>query len=88
MTRRLILASSSPRRQELIGRLGVDFEVRPPVGVDESVVQAGAFETSLRLAQIKARAVLREMTVPTLRRVGMRQALKERTTASEVMRVT
>ncbi len=32
--------------------------------------------------------LLRDMTVPTLRRVGMRQALKGRTTASEVLRVT
>lgn len=32
--------------------------------------------------------LLREMTVPTLRRVGMRQALKGRTTASEILRVT
>jgi len=32
--------------------------------------------------------VLRQMQVPTLRRVGMRQALKGRTTASEVLRVT
>ncbi len=34
------------------------------------------------------KALLREMGVPTLRRVGMRQALKGRTTASEVLRVT
>ncbi|MCP4869027.1 MAG: type II/IV secretion system protein [Proteobacteria bacterium] len=32
--------------------------------------------------------LLRDMTVPTLRRVGMRQALKGRTTASEILRVT
>jgi general secretion pathway protein E/type IV pilus assembly protein PilB len=32
--------------------------------------------------------VLRDMSVPTLRRVGMRQALKGRTTASEILRVT
>jgi general secretion pathway protein E len=34
------------------------------------------------------KALLREMGVPTLRRVGMRQAIKGRTTASEVLRVT
>ena len=32
--------------------------------------------------------LLRDMSVPTLRRVGMRQAMKGRTTAAEVLRVT
>jgi general secretion pathway protein E len=53
-------------------------------------------ETSDRLQRlIKKKAgadeykeLLRDMQIPTLRRVGMRQALKGRTTASEVLRVT
>ena len=34
------------------------------------------------------KSLLRDMSVPTLRRVGMRQAMKGRTTAAEVLRVT
>ena len=34
------------------------------------------------------KVLLRDMSVPTLRRVGMRQAMKGRTTAAEVLRVT
>lgn len=33
---RVILASNSPRRKELLGGLGIDFEVRTLQGIDES----------------------------------------------------
>ena len=33
---KLILASNSPRRRELLGGLGLDFEVRVLPGIDES----------------------------------------------------
>ncbi len=33
---RVILASNSPRRKELLGGLGIDFEVRTLSGIDES----------------------------------------------------
>ena len=33
---RIILASNSPRRKELLGGLGIDFEVRTLQGIDES----------------------------------------------------
>ena len=33
---KIILASNSPRRKELLGGLGVDFEVKVWKGVDES----------------------------------------------------
>ena len=32
----IILASNSPRRKELLGGLGIDFEVRMMEGIDES----------------------------------------------------
>ena len=32
----VILASSSPRRKELLQRLGIDFKVRTLLGIDES----------------------------------------------------
>ena len=62
VSRRWILASSSPRRRELIQRLGVEVEPKSPEGVDESAVQADAFQTCLRLARIKADAVLEQLT--------------------------
>jgi septum formation protein len=34
--KRIILASASPRRQELLSGLGIEFEVAPPAGVDEN----------------------------------------------------
>src|SRR5881275_1306232 len=53
----LILASASPRRRELLGRLGLPFEVAPS-DVDEAIPAgaepAGAAEA---LALYKARAV-------------------------------
>lgn len=36
---RIILASNSPRRKELLGGLGVDFEVKVKEGIDESYPQ-------------------------------------------------
>lgn len=54
---RIVLASSSPYRRDLLARLRLEFEVKAP-GIDETALggeAAGA--TALRLAQAKARAV-------------------------------
>jgi septum formation protein len=54
---RLILASSSPYRRELLARLRVPFDVAVPA-IDETPLEREApEETALRLAQAKARAV-------------------------------
>ena len=54
----LVLASSSPRRRDLLSLLGVTFRVVPPVGVDERP-EDGEQPVALvrRLANAKARAV-------------------------------
>jgi len=55
---RLILASSSPYRQALLTRLGLQFEAIAP-NIDESPLPGEAPEqTALRLAQIKASVVV------------------------------
>jgi septum formation protein len=55
--RRLVLASTSPYRKELLQRLGIAFEVAAPQ-VDERALAAEAPEqTALRLAALKAQAV-------------------------------
>lgn len=55
--RRLILASGSPRRAELLALLGLDFEVRPP-DVDESRLPGEEPHAYVeRLARAKAAAV-------------------------------
>jgi nucleoside triphosphate pyrophosphatase len=55
--RRLILASTSPRRMELLASLGVVFEVAP-VGIDETIAPGESAEMAcVRLAETKARAV-------------------------------
>lgn len=55
--KRLVLASASPRRLEMLGRLGLHFDMAP-AQVDEAILpgeDAGA--AAQRLAQVKAAAV-------------------------------
>lgn len=54
---RIVLASSSPYRRDLLARLRLPFEVKSPA-VDESALPGEtARDSALRLAQAKARAV-------------------------------
>ena len=56
---RIILASSSPRRKELLQQLGLDFEIYSP-DIDESVQADETVEQYVeRLVRAKAHAVLR-----------------------------
>ena len=54
----LILASSSPRRQELLDQLDIPYRVQVPEGVDESTVSGTAYAVSRELARMKAEWVL------------------------------
>ena len=57
LSRKLILASASPRRAELLRQIGVDFTV-VPANVDERLVDAESAEAYVeRLATTKAQAV-------------------------------
>lgn len=59
---RLILASSSPYRRELLERLRIPFDVAVPA-IDETPLAGESPEaTALRLAQAKARAVASGLT--------------------------
>ncbi len=59
MSRDLVLASGSPRRREILERLGFEFTVRP-VDIDESPVSGEVpGDYVLRLARAKARAAAR-----------------------------
>jgi septum formation protein len=59
MNRKIILASNSPRRKELLKQIGLDFTVAP-ADVDESVLTGEAPETcASRLALDKARFAAR-----------------------------
>ncbi len=64
MTKRLVLASASPRRKALLQQMGVEFEVQP-VDMDESM-QSGedVLEHVQRLAIAKARLGYRHAVVP------------------------
>ena len=63
---RLILASASPRRRELLSRLGIPFDVRP-VSVIEEVDSANPVIVASRLARMKAEAArLAEPEEPVL----------------------
>jgi septum formation protein len=60
---RLVLASTSPYRRELLSRLGVPFTVAPP-GVDETALPGEApADTALRLSVLKARAVKGDIVI-------------------------
>ena len=54
---RLILASSSPYRRELLERLRIPFDVAVPAIDETPLVGESPETTALRLAQAKARAV-------------------------------
>lgn len=56
-SRRLVLASTSPYRKELLQRLAVPFEVAAPHADERSLSGEGAADTALRLAQLKAQSV-------------------------------
>ncbi|MEN8174271.1 MAG: nucleoside triphosphate pyrophosphatase [Pseudomonadota bacterium] len=60
--RRLVLASTSPFRRELLGRLGLPFEVAAP-NVDERRQEGESPQQMVtRLAELKARAVADRFT--------------------------
>jgi septum formation protein len=56
MNLRLVLASASPRRRELLAKLGIPFQVVVPAGVDESDSRGNALRRSVELAIRKAEA--------------------------------
>ena len=57
LNKKLILASTSLFRRELLGKLGIPFEVASP-NIDETALPSeAASHTALRLAEAKARAV-------------------------------
>lgn len=55
--RRLVLASTSRYRRELLARLGLDFEMASPVFDETPLPGEGAAGTALRLAVGKARSL-------------------------------
>jgi septum formation protein len=57
MPQKLILASTSPYRRELLGRLGLPFEVANPQTDETPMPNETPEALSLRLAEAKARAV-------------------------------
>lgn len=57
MSRRIVLASGSPRRRHLLADLGVDFTVDTIDGVDETVdLSLGADDVPLAISRKKAQA--------------------------------
>ena len=57
--RRLVLASGSRYRKDLLGRLGLSFEVFSPSQVDETpLAQEPPADTALRLSVLKAKAAV------------------------------
>ena len=64
---RIVLASNSPRRKELLSGLGIDFEVRVLDGIDESYPSSlAAVETAEYIARKKAAAYQKTMAADEL----------------------
>jgi septum formation protein len=59
---RLVLASSSPRRRELLAALGLDFEVRPARADEALLPGESAYDAAERLALEKAARVAGELS--------------------------
>ena len=55
--RQLVLASTSPFRRELLGRLGFSFDVANPRTDESPLPNEAPEDTALRLSEAKARAV-------------------------------
>ena len=61
----IILASNSPRRRELLVRMGIDFKVRPLVGMEETFPKILKGEEIVKhIAKEKAEAYLSVMEAP------------------------
>ncbi len=59
---KVVLASNSPRRKELLEGLGIEFEVRIIQGIDESYPEAlAAREVPVFVAKKKADAYLADL---------------------------
>jgi septum formation protein len=57
MSQKLVLASTSPYRRELLSRLGLPFEVANPETDETPLAGEAPTSTALRLSEAKARAV-------------------------------
>ena len=57
MSTKLVLASTSPYRRELLARLGLPFEVANPLTDETPLPGESPENTALRLSEAKARAV-------------------------------
>ena len=57
--KKIVLSSNSPRRKELLGELGIDFEVRVIVGIDETYPkELSVEEVPQYIAREKARVYI------------------------------
>ena len=60
---KIVLASNSPRRKELLGGLGIPFEVRTKQGIDESYPEGlNGEQIALHISKKKAEAYKNDMT--------------------------
>lgn len=60
MSPKLILASTSPYRKQLLDKLAIEFEIREPNCDETPLTGESATELVLRLAKMKAQSCARE----------------------------
>ncbi len=56
--KKIILASSSPRRRDILNQIGMDYEIRIPDVCEDLILENGGVKESMRLSLKKAEAVL------------------------------
>lgn len=67
VTQKLILASGSPRRRELLGDLGLDFEIHPSPMEEPAPIQGEKPDDyAMRMAELKTRDVARHFSGATV----------------------
>ena len=59
--KKLVLASASPRRRELLGQIGLEFEVRPS-DAEELITKTKPSDIVMELASTKADAIWQQLT--------------------------
>ena len=66
MIPKLILASSSPYRRELLTKLGLQFQSISPEIDESSLINEAPQDTALRLAKLKAKKIAEKYTIKNI----------------------
>ena len=75
--KRLLLASVSPRRKDILESLGVEFEIAAPEGIDEDLLLGGGFISRTKI-QTEEKLIERVERLATLKAYSVAQKFADR----------